>query len=505
MIYAEVHLNRQICCIRPMSALVNFRYPLYQLSEYVWQIPSEARPGMRVPVTIYASRKLLDKMMTDRTIDQAVNVAHLIGAQKHVVLLPDAHEGYGMPVGGVLATDIENGIVSSGAVGYDINCGVRLIATNLNEKDVKPKIKELVHQLYLNVPTGVGARHHTVRLTSSQLSDVLIEGARWAVANGYGWEEDFRRAEEEGRLEGADPAKVSETAKSRGAPELGTLGSGNHFLEVQRVDAIFDEQAANRMGIYEVGQVTILIHCGSRGFGHQVCSDYLRISEQAMRRYSISVPDRELVCVPIASKEGQDYIAAMKCACNYAWANRQIITHWTRLAFEKVFKSEAEQLGMRLVYDVAHNIAKAEEHKVNGEKKKVLVHRKGATRSFAAGSPLIPKDYRDLGQPVLIPGSMGTASWVLLGHPNSYELSFGTTAHGAGRMMSRSAAVRQYGDKVRKIMEERGVYIETPSWKGAAEEVPQAYKDVDEVVETSHALKIATKVVRLVPLGVIKG
>ncbi|MER3601198.1 MAG: RNA-splicing ligase RtcB [Nitrososphaerota archaeon] len=488
-----------------MSALVSFRYPLRQISEYVWQIPKDAKPGMRVPVTIYASRKLLDKMMTDRTIDQAVNVAHLQGAQKHVVLLPDAHEGYGMPVGGVLATDLDGGIISSGAVGYDINCGVRLIATNLHEKDVRPRIKELVHELFTKVPTGVGAVHHTVRLSPSQLDDVLVEGAKWAVANGYGWEEDYRRAEEEGQMKGADPTKVSEMAKRRGAPELGTLGSGNHFLEVQRVDAIFDEQAAKRMGIYEVGQITVLIHCGSRGFGHQVCSDYLRISEQAMRRYNISVPDRELVCVPVNSREGLDYRAAMHAACNYAWANRQLITHWTRLSFERVFKNSAEALGMRLVYDVAHNIAKVEEHKVNGERKQVLVHRKGATRSFAAGSPLIPRDYQDLGQPVLIPGSMGTASWVLLGHANSYELSFGTTAHGAGRMMSRSAAVRQYGDKVKQIMQEKGVYIETPSWKGAAEEVPQAYKDVDEVVETSHALKIATKVVRLVPLGVIKG
>jgi tRNA-splicing ligase RtcB len=488
-----------------MSITAGFRLPIQRVDRYVWRVPENARPGMRVPVTIYADEKLLEKMMTDRTIDQAVNVAHLQGAQKHVVLLPDAHEGYGMPVGGVLATDVESGIISAGAVGYDINCGVRLIRTDLSEKDVRPRIKELVHTLFCNIPTGVGARHHTVRLSISELDEVVVRGARWAVEKGYGWEEDWRHAEEEGAMKGADPSKVSTTAKQRGAPELGTLGSGNHFLEVQRVDAIFDEKAAKRMGIEEVGQVTVLIHCGSRGFGHQICSDYLRVSEQAMRRYNISIPDRELACVPINSPEGRDYRAAMYCALNYAWANRQVITHWTRKSFEEVFHRSAEELGMHLVYDVAHNIAKVERHRVNGESRDVLVHRKGATRSFPSGAPQIPSDYRDLGQPVLIPGSMGTASWVLLGNEVSMERSFGTTAHGAGRMMSRAAAVRQYGDRVKQIMMERGVYIETPSWRGAAEEVPQAYKDVDAVVEVSHELGIATKVARLVPLGVIKG
>ncbi|MGI0028848.1 MAG: RtcB family protein [Nitrososphaera sp.] len=461
---------------------------------------------MKVPVTIYANDSLMAKMLTDRTIDQAANVATLPGVRKHVVVLPDGHEGYGFPVGGVAATDIEDGVISPGGVGYDINCGVRLLRTNLTENDLRPRLRDVVNDLFRSIPSGVGSEG-AVKLSRSELDEILVEGVNWAVRHGYGTDGDAEVCEEGGSMAGADPSRVSDTARKRGASQLGSLGSGNHFLEVQKVDRIIDERAARAMGIDRVGQLTVLIHCGSRGFGHQICTDYLRVSESALRKYGLTLADRELACVPNNSKEGEDYRKAMYSALNFAWANRQMITHWTRKSFERVFKMSEDSLGMGLVYDVAHNIAKVERHIVDGEgTRDVVVHRKGATRAFPAGMDQVPSRYRGVGQPVIIPGSMGTASWILLGNKRSLELSFGSTAHGAGRMMSRSAARRSYtAEGVRSGLESKGIYVKALTKEGMVEETPEAYKDVDAVANVSDSLGIATKVVRLVPIGVIKG
>jgi tRNA-splicing ligase RtcB len=476
-----------------------------KISDVEYRIDPIESKGMRVPVTIYANEELLSKMLSDRTIQQAMNVATLPGVQKHVVVLPDGHEGYGFPVGGVAAMSVDDGVISPGGVGYDINCGVRLIRTNLDEKDVRPKLKDLVNELFRAVPSGVGSEG-VVKLSNAELDEVLTEGVYWAIRNGYGWEEDAEVCEENGKMNGADPSKVSNMARKRGAPQLGTLGSGNHFLEVQRVDKIYDHEAAKAMGIDHEGQITVLIHCGSRGLGHQICSDYLRVSESALKKYGITLPDRELACVPNSSPEGEAYRKAMYSALNFAWSNRQMITHWTRKAFEKVFNMSESDLGMHLVYDVAHNIAKVEEHKIDGSLRQVVVHRKGATRAFPANRPELPERYRSLGQPVLIPGSMGTASWILLGNARSMELTFGSTAHGAGRTMSRAAAKRSYtAQEVQKRLEVRGIYIKALTKEGVVEETPEAYKDVDAVADVSHKVGIATKVARLVPIGVIKG
>jgi tRNA-splicing ligase RtcB len=473
--------------------------------DFRYVVKKDESKGMMVPVTIYADDSLISKMALDRTIDQAANVATLKGVVKHVVVLPDGHEGYGFPVGGVAGMDLEEGVISPGGVGYDINCGVRLIRTNLREKEVRPKLKDLVNELFNAIPSGVGSTSPR-KVTGSELDDVLIEGVKWTVQNGYGWDSDIDVCEENGCMKGADPTSVSEHAKKRGGLQLGTLGSGNHFLEVQKVDKIFDERAARAMGI-EQDQVTVLIHCGSRGFGHQVCSDYLKISEKKIRDSGIRIVDRELACVPNNSKEGESYRKAMYSALNFAWSNRQMITHWTRDTFEKVMRLTEADLDMKLVYDVSHNIAKVERHAVTGEgTRDLVIHRKGATRAFPAGDSHIPDKYRDIGQPIFIPGSMGTASWILLGNSKSLELSFGSTAHGAGRTMSRSAARRNYTtESVRKNLESKGVYIKALSREGMVEETPEAYKDVDSVVEVSHSLGIATKVARLVPIGVIKG
>jgi len=473
--------------------------------DFRYVVKKDESKGMMVPVTIYADDSLISKMALDRTIDQAANVATLKGVMKHVVVLPDGHEGYGFPVGGVAGMDLEEGVISPGGVGYDINCGVRLIRTNLREKEVRPKLKDLVNELFDAIPAGVGSSSSR-KVTGSELDDLLIEGVKWTVKNGYGLDSDIDVCEENGCMKGADPASVSEHAKKRGGLQLGTLGSGNHFLELQKVDKIFDERAAKAMGI-EQGQVTVLIHCGSRGFGHQVCSDYLKISEKKIRDSGIRIVDRELACVPNNSNEGESYRKAMYSALNFAWSNRQMITHWTRDTFEKVMRMTEADLDMKLVYDVSHNIAKVERHTVGGEgTRDLVIHRKGATRAFPAGDSHIPDKYRDIGQPIFIPGSMGTASWILLGNSKSLELSFGSTAHGAGRTMSRSAARRNYTtESVRKNLESKGVYIKARSREGMVEETPEAYKDVDSVVEVSHSLGIATKVARLVPIGVIKG
>ena len=470
----------------------------------VYRIEPDKSRGMRVPVTIYADDALLAKMMTDRTISQAINVSTLPGIQSHVIVLPDGHEGYGFPVGGVAAMDAEEGMISPGGVGYDINCGVRLLRTNLTEQDVRPRLKDLVTDLFNSIPSGVGSKG-AIRLNNSQLDEVLVRGVNWAIDNGYGSENDAEVCEENGQIKNANPNKVSDRARKRGMPQLGSLGSGNHFLEVQKVAEIHDEVAAKKMGIKK-DSVTILIHCGSRGFGHQVCSDYLRISEMAQKKYNITLADRELACVPNTSEEGESYRTAMFAALNFAWSNRQMITHWTRKSFERVFKQSESDLDMKLVYDVAHNIAKVEKHKIDGQLKSVVVHRKGATRAFPANHEEIPRTYRDIGQPVFIPGSMGTSSWILLGQKNSMDLSFGSTAHGAGRMMSRSKARRDYTEEqVKKLLSDKGIFIKSLTRDGVVEEAPQAYKDVDAVVNVSHELGIATKVAKLVPIGVIKG
>ncbi|SMH71687.1 RtcB family protein [Candidatus Nitrosotalea okcheonensis] len=476
-----------------------------KIREMEYRIEADPSKGMKVPVTIYADDKLLQKMLTDRTIQQAVNVSTIPGVLKHVVVLPDGHEGYGFPVGGVAAMDAQEGMISPGGVGYDINCGVRLIKTSLMEKDVRPRLRDLVTELFTSIPSGVGSKG-AVKLTSSDLDEVLVKGVQWAVDHGYGSNDDADVCEENGQIKNADPGKISPTARKRGAPQLGSLGSGNHFLEVQRVDQIHDKEAAKKMGIFNEGQITVLIHCGSRGFGHQVCSDYLRVSEQALSKYKINLVDRELACVPNSSEEGESYRKAMFAALNYAWSNRQMITHWTRKAFERVFKQSESDLDMKLIYDVAHNIAKVEKHKIDGELRSVVVHRKGATRAFPQGRDEIPRKYRDIGQPVFIPGSMGTGSWILLGKPGSMDLSFGSTAHGAGRMMSRSAARRNFTEgQVQKSLNDKGIFIKALTREGVVEETPEAYKDVDAVANVSHELGIATKVAKLVPIGVIKG
>jgi len=475
-----------------------------KIGNMTYKIEKDETLGMKVPVIIYADDQLLEKMMTDRTIKQAVNVSTIPGILQNVVVLPDGHEGYGFPVGGVAAMDAEEGMISPGGVGYDINCGVRLLRTNLKEQDVRPKLKELVNDLFNSIPSGVGSKG-AIRLSNSQLDEVLVKGVQWAVDNGYGTKDDAEVCEENGHMDKADPNKVSDRARKRGAPQLGSLGSGNHFLEIQKVAEIHDEEAAKRMGI-EQGQVTILTHCGSRGFGHQICSDYLRISEQALKKYNISLPDRELACVPNSSEEGESYRKAMFAALNFAWSNRQMITHWTRKSFERVFKQSEADLEMNLVYDVSHNIAKVEKHTIDGKQRSVVVHRKGATRAFPANKEEVPKKYRDLGQPVFIPGSMGTGSWILLGQPNSMNLTFGSTAHGAGRTMSRTKARQNYTEsQVKKFLSDKGIEVKALTRDGIVEETPQAYKDVDSIVNVSHELGIATKVAKLVPIGVIKG
>jgi len=479
--------------------------PLERVDRYTWRIP-KYKAGMRVPGVIFADEDLIEKMKTDRTLEQCANVAHLPGIYKYSITLPDGHEGYGFPIGGVAATDYEDGVVSPGGVGYDINCGVRLLVTNLSEKDVRPKLSDLATTIFRNVPSGLGSHRKDFTVSPSELDRITVEGVPYLVEKGYGWSEDIEHCEEGGRMSEANPDKVSSTAKRRGLPELGTLGSGNHFLEIQKVDRIFNERVAKAFGITHEGQVTVMIHCGSRGYGHQICSDYLRIMERAVQKYHIELPDRELACAPGTSPEARDYYQALACAVNYAFANRQMITHWVRQSFEQVFKMPADKIGLGLVYDVAHNIAKIEEHNVNGKTVKVWVHRKGATRAFPPGHKDVPADYRSLGQPVIIPGSMGTSSWVLVGTQRAMEITFGSTAHGAGRMLSRAAATKRFtGAEIRRDLESRGIVVRAASMTVLAEEADPAYKNVDKVAEVSNAVGIATYVARLVPIAVVKG
>jgi tRNA-splicing ligase RtcB len=477
---------------------------LKEIERYEWEISKGFQGGMMVPVRVFASSNLLEKMKGDRTLQQAVNVSKLPGIYRHVAVLPDGHEGYGFPIGGVGAFDYEEGVVSPGGVGYDINCGVRLLRTNLRVEDVQPKISQLIDALFKNVPSGLGSKG--TRFSPGELNQVLEGGSQWMVKKGYGWEEDYLHCEEEGRMGIADSSKVSERAKSRGLGQLGSLGSGNHFLEVDKVDKIYDEGAAKAFGIVEEGQICILIHTGSRGLGHQVCSDYLKILDRYAFQRGLRLPDRELAYAHMGSREASDYMAAMAAASNYAWANRQMIAHMVRNSMKEVFHSPPESLGLECVYDVAHNIAKVEEHIIDGSRKKVVVHRKGATRSFPPGRGEIPKDYRDVGQPVLIPGTMGTSSWVMVGVERAMEKTFGSTAHGAGRFLSRAAAMRTYRSReVVSNLKDRGIIVRADSPDVVAEEAPGSYKDVDEVAEVSHVVGIARKVARLLPLAVTKG
>ncbi len=475
-----------------------------RLDKYLYEIPVTFRGDMRVPARFYADPELLAAALEDKSLEQLVNTTTMPGVVKYALAMPDIHQGYGFPIGGVIATELPDGVISPGGVGYDINCGVRLLATHLTRPQVDPYLSNLASALYANCPSGVG-EGGSIKLKPGELERLVEEGARWALKRGYATEADLERTEEGGRLEGADAAKVSSRAKERGKDQVGTLGAGNHFIEVDVVDQIFDETAAERMGLFP-NQVVVQIHCGSRGFGHQVCTDYVDRFQSSVRRYNLILPDRELVCAPLSSPEGQDYLAAMKAAANYAFANRQVLTYHIRRSFEEALAGHVKNFKVYQVYDIAHNMAKIEEHEVEGRQMKVCVHRKGATRAFGPGSLALPEVYRDIGQPVLVPGSMGTASWVLLGTAGSMAQTFGSTCHGAGRMMSRSKAKKSIrGAELREEMEASGIRVRAGSLPGLAEEAPAAYKDVDRVVEVVHGAGIAKKVARLIPIAVIKG
>ncbi len=472
-----------------------------QVDDYRWRIPRVKGTGMLTDVRVYASRDILEKVVTDRSLDQAANVACLPGIVGSSLAMPDIHQGYGFPIGGVAAVDCASGVVSPGGVGFDINCGVRLLGSSLCRDEVRTRLKDLVNQIFRDVPCGTGGTGY-IKISQKELDDVLVDGARWMVRHGYGETNDWEYAEARGALPDADPDMVSPRAKERGRPQIGTLGSGNHFLEIQYVQRVDDEEAAKTFGLYQ-GQVVVLIHSGSRGLGHQVCTDFLRDMGPAMRKYGIELPDRQLACVPVTSREGQSYLSAMRGAANFAWANRQGMTHFVRQAFRRIFRNDVH---LKVIYDVCHNIAKQERYEVAGKTQDVLVHRKGATRAFPPGHPEVTPSYQQVGQPVFIPGSMGTASWVLAGRSGSIDETFGTCCHGAGRLLSRTAAKKGRDLKrVIKDLEREGILIRSDSKRGILEEVPEAYKDVDEVIEVVHNAGLATKVARLRPMGVIKG
>ncbi|KRT69211.1 MAG: hypothetical protein XU15_C0012G0022 [candidate division NC10 bacterium CSP1-5] len=477
-----------------------------KIAEGIWEVPRTAKEGMLVPARIYATDELF-KGMDQGVFEQVTNVACLPGIQKYALCMPDGHWGYGFPIGGVAAMDTRTGVISPGGIGFDINCGMRLMRTNLTEPEVKPRLRELVDRLFQAVPSGVGTKGF-LRLNDAEFREVMVQGAQGMIRRGFGWPEDAEGIENFGRIAGADPAKVSAKATSRGIHQLGTLGSGNHYLEIQVVypGNIYEVDVAKALGIDRELQVVVMFHCGSRGFGHQVGTDYLEIFGPAMKRYGITIPDRELACAPFASPEGQDYFKAMLCAANSAFANRQVITHRVREVFSDVFKRDARDLGLEIIYDVCHNIAKVERYRVNGEERELVVHRKGATRSFPPGHPELAERYRAIGQPVIIGGSMETGSYLLIGTAKAMEDSFGSTAHGSGRTMSRTAAKKKvHGRDLLQRMERQGIYVRTASFAGLAEEAGMAYKDISAVVDAVHTLGISKKVVRLQPIGNIKG
>lgn len=475
---------------------------IVKLEDYLWEIPRSFRTNMRVPARIVASEELIDAIITDRSLNQLVNVTALPGIKKAAFVMPDVHEGYGFPIGGVAATAYPEGAISPGGIGYDINCGVRLLTSDMEFDDIKPHLEALSKALYARIPSGMG-KGGQILLNAQQLDSMLAKGAEWAVENGFGSREDLAFIESNGKLTDADPDHVSAMAKKRGADQLGTIGSGNHFVEVDHIEEIYEASIAGQYGL-RTGQIVILIHTGSRGLGHQVATDHIRQMMAAMPQYGIVLPDRELACVPFNSKEGQAYYKAMCAAANYAWCNREVISWEARTAWEDVFGKGSEPL--RLMYDVAHNIAKIEEHTIEGVEQRLIVHRKGATRAFGPGFGELPKAYRAVGQPVIIPGSMGTCSYILAGAERSHDIAFGSCCHGAGRRLSRTAAKKQVNAPVLKQqLRERGIYVEAGSFKGIAEEAPVAYKDVNLVVETISRSGIAKKVAKLRPLAVIKG
>jgi len=474
------------------------------VSEYEWVIPVSFRADIGVPVHVFATRKLLEEALEDKSIEQAVNAATLPGLVGKVAVMPDVHQGYGFPIGGVAAARYPDGVISPGGIGYDINCGVRLLTSNIEAEAAAGNLDRLATAIDQHCPSGVGVKGG-LRLSDAELDKVCRKGAGWALKQGMADESDISRTEENGCLEAADPQKVSKRAKERGNAQLGTLGAGNHFIEVDVVEQVFLPEAAQAMGLVE-GCLAVQIHCGSRGFGHQICTDYVQSFQSAVRRYNIHLPDRELVCAPLESLEGRDYFAAMCAAANYAFANRQILAHNLRRAFEAVFAGQVKNWHLRQVYDISHNMGKIETHRVSGKEMKVCVHRKGATRAFGPGSVVLPPEYRSIGQPVLVPGSMGTCSWVLVGTKENMEATFGSTCHGAGRVMSRHAAKKEVrGEQLRNQLEGRGIHIRAGSLPGLAEEAPEAYKDVDDVIAVVVGAGIARKVARLRPVVVIKG
>ncbi|MCF4101570.1 RtcB family protein [Gillisia sp. M10.2A] len=475
---------------------------IIKIEDFLWEIPKSFREDMLVPARVLCFETLLDDILEDRSLNQLVNVATLPGIQKASFVMPDVHEGYGFPIGGVAATKLPDGVISPGGIGYDINCGVRLLTSTLKIEQIQDKLEELSKEMYAQIPSGMG-KGGDIHLSAEEMNQVLTTGAEWAVANGYGVEEDLAYIENNGKLVEADPDMISEMAKKRGTSQLGTIGSGNHFVEVDYIEEIYDEEVAKAYNL-EIGQVVILIHTGSRGLGHQVATDYIRLMMNAMPKYNIKVPDRELTCVPLNSVEGEQYFKAMCAAANYAWCNREVISAEVRTAWKNIFQENAGEL--KLLYDVAHNIAKIETHTVNGTRENLVVHRKGATRAFGPDFEELPPKYKHAGQPVIIPGSMGTCSYILAGTKKSRELAFGSCCHGAGRRLSRTAAKKQVNAPVLKEkLKERGIYIEAGSFKGIAEEAPIAYKDVNLVVDTVHASGIAKKVAKLKPVVVIKG
>ncbi|MBI3306970.1 MAG: RtcB family protein [Candidatus Omnitrophica bacterium] len=479
--------------------------PLNKIDDYRWEIPKSYKSGMRVPGLIFADEKILPKIQSDQALEQVANVAHLPGIVRYSLAMPDIHWGYGFPIGGVAATDPEDdGVISPGGVGYDINCGVRLVRTSLREEDVRPRLRELVMLLFQEVPCGVG-QSGEISISKKEMRKMVRQGARWAVQNGYGVAADLEHTEAGGALEDADPEAVSERAYERGSDQLGTLGSGNHFLEIQVIDQVFDREIADKLNL-ELGQVSVMIHSGSRGFGYQVCEDALEITRYALPKYKISLPDIQLACAPLRSPEGQQYLGAMRAAANFAWTNRQCLMGLTRRVFEKFFRRSWTNLGMDLIYDVAHNIAKFERYKINGKEKMLCVHRKGATRAFGPNDPDLPADYREIGQPVIIPGDMGRNSYLLIGTQRAMDETFGTSCHGAGRVMSRSAALKAArGRSIEKELAEKGIVVIGRAHKGIAEEQPAAYKDVNDVVNVVDRAGLARKIVRMRPMGVIKG
>ncbi|MBI4333290.1 MAG: RtcB family protein [Chloroflexi bacterium] len=479
--------------------------PLEKIDDYRWRLPASYKPGMRVSGLVYASESMLPHVLADKALEQVANVAFLPGIVGPSLAMPDIHWGYGFPIGGVAATRLKDGVISPGGVGFDINCGVRILRTRLTEAEVRPVIRELVEALFQAVPSGVGSSG-IIHLKAGEIDDVLASGSQWAVRRGYGRPEDLVTTEDGGCAAGADPSHVSKKARERGVPQLGTLGSGNHFLEVAVVDQVHDRKAAAAMGIEHAGQVVILVHCGSRGLGYQVCEDHVRVMVSSLAKYGISLPDRQLACAPIASEEGKAYLSAMRGAANYAWANRQCITHRLREAVAAVMRKNENELGLDLIYDVAHNIAKIEEHLVEGAREMLCVHRKGATRAFPPGHPGLPPQYREIGQPVLIPGDMGRFSYVLVGADLAMKETFGSTCHGAGRMQSRKAARRQVkGQDIIKELASRGITVRTGSIGDLAEESSEAYKDIASVIDVAHNSGLSRMVFRTRPMGVIKG